>query len=119
MLQVEIDVERWGIGMLCKKREDGTTCLCVLGYIAMASGVPVDHMLGKTGYGQLSLDDIARIPEGLRPFGSPVRLSSLIACRMISLNDDSFLSQEEKRERLARTALEVGVQLRFVEDRGG
>lgn len=122
MIDVTIPKSKWLRGkspdnMVVLLNEAGAGC--ILGHILLASGFPKDDLLGKYA--------ISRLPDHLVQRYCPEPLFSVLSfsekttgsvhsCRLVDVNDDDAIEDDEREDKLTLFCEPLGIALRFVED---
>jgi len=97
-----------------RELRDARGCMCVLGHVALACGIPAERLRGWAVYTELPIDEQAKLPETLRP--SP-QITDVLWDIMF-LNDGpvsgSTRLTQERKERLTKALAFQGVDLEWV-----
>ncbi len=87
---------------------------CCMGFLAEACGVPHDRRYAAAYFSSTRLEPYySQLPEALRPVGDD-RKNPQLARMIYSTNDDTSITDDERKTRLTALFAEAGVEVEFV-----
>jgi len=101
-MQVTIDRQKWQRG-----EGDGefynefTGNCCAMGFICLAAGIPLEDIIGLSAIDPKIAELVGNDIVGIQG-------------KVVDLNDDSYLEDDEREEKLGNVAREAGIELTFI-----
>lgn len=83
---------------------------CCLGFFSLACGVPAKEILGASGPDNLKKDDQEKIPQLVF-----LEEHTALTIEAVKINDDPFIEEAEREQKLSELFRKKGVKLKFVD----